>query len=117
MEPSGDQARFPWLPRALNSWAGAAVESARDTVHTSPRRRNAATSPVGDTVGDEPSASFRGVPPASGTIQIACSVPSGSLVGLGISPARLGGPPRTYTRLLPSGVNWTPDNSCPSSSA
>src|SRR3972149_11286449 len=113
MDPTGDQARLPWLPRALNNWMGLAVESASDAVQTSPLRRNATTSPLGDTVGDEPSASFRGVPFASETIQMACSAPSGSLVGLGISPERLGGPPRPCIRLAPPGVECRVDNSWP----
>ncbi len=74
-------------------------------------------SPLGEIAGAFPSPTLRASPPSNGTTHTACSAPTASLAGLGISPARLAEPPRTNTTAWPSGVTSRLPISCPSSAA
>src|SRR6478672_1711013 len=69
--PSGDQRRFDAPPRSFVSATGFALSPERRTIHTWPPRVNASESPDGESCGDEPSATLRGVPGSTGAIQIA----------------------------------------------
>ncbi len=108
--PSGEKTRPPRPPRAFKIVDGSPASppsppsppasffslggsSRRSKI--SPPRAQTTRSPEGESTGPPPAATFHGSPPAVRTAQIARSAPSGSLVGLAISPATLGWLPRT----------------------
>ena len=86
-------------------------------IQIAPRRRNATLPPRGAGVGDEPSVTRAAGDPSRRTRQMASSAPFGSLVGLGMSPVRLGPAPRTKYSVRPSALNASDVRSCPSSCA
>ncbi len=93
-DPSGDQASARADPRARTAWVADGVPDSPAS-QIWPRWTKATASPLGDNAGPLPTPSWRGAPPATATAQTACSAPAASLLGLGISPARFGPPPRT----------------------
>src|SRR5689334_23224265 len=92
--PSGDHTGRDAVPRAVsvcNLFPSSVV------YQIEPRRTHATRSPFGDTAGELPSLSLRGVPPSRATIQTSSATPAGLIAGLAV-------PPRTYTIAAASGV-------------
>ena len=90
---SGDRVRSAGPPRPDTSSSGSSASVARLQIF--PPSTYTIQEPSRERTCPEPDprirASFPSVPP----IQMSRLTPSGSLVGLGISPARFGAPPRT----------------------
>src|SRR5207249_11943041 len=71
--------------------------------------------PRGEICGEWPASTRLGSPPLHATVQTACSVPAGLLVGFGTWPAAFFPSPRTKTTVSESAEKLRSDNSCPSS--